>query len=141
MNSDPDTTLVSVRFNPLVHSSVLAGAYRLPKYDECMRYKNFIARAIHKRMSHLFPTVEDERAPYTIWLSAMIRDYGLPPCAELSDNLRQVEEALDEMREAGTIKRYEVRRQVDERREDNLTDAEIAIFSNLREAPTEQLTA
>jgi hypothetical protein len=106
-----------------------------------MRYKNFIARAIHKRMSHLFPTVEDERAPYTIWLSAMIRDYGLPPCAELSDNLRQVEEALDEMREAGTIKRYEVRRQVDERREDNLTDAEIAIFSNLREAPTEQLTA
>ena len=55
MKAESEETLVRVRFNALVRRGLEAG-YRLPKYDQCMRYKSFIARAIHKRLSHLFFT-------------------------------------------------------------------------------------
>lgn len=95
-----------VQFNSLVTKSIKSGTYRqLGFYDTCMTYKNYLARYLQIRMSHLF-TQASVLNPYTISLNTIIRDSGTKRYKSLYDNLCHLESALDEMKEKDVILHY-----------------------------------
>lgn len=98
---------VVVIFNPLVTKSISQGTYRLINYEKLMSMKMPLARWFHKRMSHMF--VQATLAnPYTILLSTIIRDSGMKSYKTISERIRQVEKALDELKDNNVIAKWDV---------------------------------
>ncbi len=98
-----------VRFNPLVTQCIKDKTFRQLNYKECMTYRNSIARWLHKRMSHIYLQASYTH-PYTIMLSTIIRDSGMKAYAQLRDNLRKVEEAIEEMQERQVVMMYDTKK-------------------------------
>ena len=90
-----EKTKAFVRFNSLVTQSIKQQTFRQLNYDKAMSYKLVIARQLHKRMAHHYPQASFSN-PYHFLLSTIIRDFGLTEYAQLRDNLRDVQAALDE---------------------------------------------
>ena len=95
-------TKTFVRFSPLVTHTIKSGSYRLINYDKVMSYRSVIARQLHKRMSHHFiqASLTDS---YEILLTTIIRDFGLTPQKRLQQNLVEVENAIEEMKQINVI--------------------------------------
>ena len=72
-----------------------------------MSYKRVLARWLHKRLSHNYVQAS-MREHYTISLLTIIRDSGVKRYPEIRNNIIQVIEALDEMKEKKVIANYEV---------------------------------
>lgn len=100
-----EETHTFVRFSTLVTKSIDENTFRLYDYEKVMSYKNVISRALHKRISHHF-TQANFALSYDITLTTLLRDFGLKPAASLYSNLEDVEEALKEMIDKGTILTY-----------------------------------
>lgn len=115
-----------VRFNPLVTEGIKARKFRQFNYEKSMSYKNVIARQLHKRMSHHY-TQASITHPYSINLTTIIRDFGLTAYDRLSHNLRDVETALDEMKEKTVILTYKVDKTLDSSQRNKMTEAKITI--------------
>lgn len=120
-----------VRFNPLVTRSIRDLSFRQVNYELSMAYSSVIARQLHKRLSHHYTQASALAAPYAIFLSTLIRDFGLTPYKQLRDNLRDVIGALDEMKEQGVIHDYEVEKILDAGRRNQLADARIVLRTSM----------
>lgn len=119
-----------VRFNSLVTESIRTKSFRQLNYEKTMSYKSVIARQLHKRMSHHY-TQASIVHPYHILLSTVIRDFGLTAYAQLRDNLRDVQMALDEMEEKRVINSYQVQKTIDEKNRNKLLDAKFTILPDI----------
>lgn len=119
-------TKAFVRFNSLVSESIKRGAFRQLDYEKAMRYSSVIARQLHKRMSHHFVQAS-LTTRYEIKLSTIIRDFGLTAYTWISQNLRDVENALNEMKEKAIILNYTVEKFLDPAHRNKLVDAKIII--------------
>ncbi len=106
---NPEKTTYFVRFNSLVSESIKNNSWQLLNYDICMKYKKAISRWLFKRISHLFLQATIEM-PYTILLTTIIRDSGMKLYSRLKDNQRQIVECLEEMKNIGSIEKYEMER-------------------------------
>jgi hypothetical protein len=115
-----------VRFNPLITKSIKSSNFRLLNYAKSMSYKSVISRQLHKRMSHHY-TQASIATTYHILLSTMIRDFGLTSYSQLRDNLRDVEIALDELKDKDVVLNYKIEKIKDEKKHNKLLDAKIII--------------
>ena len=119
-------TKAFVRFNSLVTQGIRNKTFRLFNYETSMTYKSVIARQLHKRMAHHF-TQASLINHYTIMLTTMIRDFGITSYGWISQNLRNVQKALDEMKEKQVVLSYEVHKTLDVNQRNKLIDARIVI--------------
>ncbi len=115
-----------VRFNPLVTQGIKARKFRQFNYETSMSYKNVVARQLHKRMSHHY-TQASMMTPYSINLTTIIRDFGLTAYSRLSHNLRDVETALEEMKEKNVVLSYKIDKTVDTELRNKMVEAKITI--------------
>ena len=115
-----------VRFNSLVTKSITSRTFRQLNYEKVMSYKNVIARQLHKRMSHHYVQATFTN-PYHLLLSTIIRDFGLTQYAQLRDNLRDVQIALDEMIEKKVVLFYKVEKVLENSKRAKLLDAKFVI--------------
>jgi hypothetical protein len=120
-----------VRFNALVTQSIKSTNFRLLNYAKTMSYKSSLARQLHKRLSHHY-TQASLSHPYHIMLSTLIRDFGLTQYAQLRDNLRDVQKALDEMKEKEVLLSYQVEKTIDAERHNKLLDAKLILTPHPR---------
>jgi hypothetical protein len=121
-----EKTKAFVRFNSLVTQSIRQQTFRQLNYDKAMLYKSVIARQLHKRMAHHYPQASFSN-PYHFLLSTIIRDFGLTEYAQLRDNLRDVQAALDEMKEKEIIMSYQIQKTLDSKRRNKLIDAKFIL--------------
>lgn len=96
-----------VRFNTLVTQSIKNRTFRQINYAQSMAYKKTLARWFHKRLSHYFVQA-DHTNFYHLLLTTIIRDSGMKQYPRLTDNLREVKKALDEVVAAGVLDKYEI---------------------------------
>jgi hypothetical protein len=115
-----------VRFNSLVTKSITSRTFRQLNYEKVMSYKNVIARQLHKRMSHHYVQATFTN-PYHLLLSTIIRDFGLTQYAQLRDNLRDVQIALDEMVKKKVVLFYKVEKVLENSKRAKLLDAKFLI--------------
>lgn len=120
-----------VRFNPLVTQGIKSRKFRQFNYETSMSYKNVIARQLHKRMSHHYIQASVSQ-PYAINLTTIIRDFGLTAYERLSHNLRDVEMALEEMKEKDVILNYKIEKTLDPSQRNKLIEAKIIITPHPR---------
>lgn len=116
-----------VRFNPLVTQSIKARKFRMFNYETSMGYKNVVARQLHKRMCHNYIQASIT-TPYSIKLTTIIRDTGLTAYERLSHNLRDIEVALEEMRDKHVILNYKVDKTLDAEQRNKMIEAKITII-------------
>lgn len=116
-----------VRFNSLVTKSITSRTFRQLNYEKVMSYKNVIARQLHKRMSHHYVQASFTN-PYHFLLSTIIRDFGLTQYAQLRDNLRDMQIALDEMIEKQVLLSYKVEKVLENSKRAKLLDAKFLLM-------------
>ena len=116
-----------VRFNSLVTKSITSRSFRQLNYEKVMSYKNVIARQLHKRMSHHYVQASVAN-PYHFLLSTLIRDFGLTQYAQLRDNLRDVQIALDEMIQKRVLLSYKVEKVLESSKRAKLLDAKFVLL-------------
>ncbi len=116
-----------VRFNSLVTKSITSRTFRQLNYEKVMSYKNIVARQLHKRMSHHYIQASIVN-PYHILLSTIIRDFGLTQYTQLRDNLRDVQTALDEMKEKKILLSYQVEKTLENSKRNKLIDAKFTLI-------------
>ena len=95
-------------------------------YETSMSYKNVVARQLHKRMTHHY-TQASITQPYSINLTTIIRDFGLTSYERLSHNLRDIELALDEMKEKHVILSFNVEKTLDAEQRNKMIEAKITV--------------
>jgi hypothetical protein len=115
-------TQTYIRFSPFVTQSIKSGTYRLINYDKMMSYRSVIARQLHKRMSHHFIQASLTES-YEILLTTIIRDFGLTPQKRLQQNLVEVENAIEEMKDNNVILNCKVSKIFDSKPRTKLVDA------------------
>lgn len=115
-----------VRFNPLVTEGIKARKFRMFNYETSMGYKNVVARQLHKRMCHNYIQASITQ-PYSIKLTTIIRDFGLTAYERLSHNLRDIEMALEEMREKEVVLTYKVDKTLDAEQRNKMIEAKITL--------------
>lgn len=88
------TGTVFIRFNSLISSSVLARKWRQIDFDGIVQSRVYLARWLRKTLSLRY-TQADTANAYNIKLSTIIQNSGITLYDRLSDNLKQVKDALD----------------------------------------------
>jgi hypothetical protein len=96
---------VIVMFHQLVTKSINRGDYRLFNYDKLMKMKMPLARWLHKRISHMFSQATVNN-PYQIKLSTIVRDSGMKNYKTISERIRQIEKALNELIGSNVITKF-----------------------------------
>lgn len=123
-------TKAFVRFNSLVAKSIKDNSFRQINYEKAMSYKAVIARQLHKRMSHHY-TQASFTTPYSITLSTIIRDFGLTQYAQLRDNLRDVQIAIDEMIEKKVVLNYKTDKITETKQRNKLVDVKFTVTPDI----------
>lgn len=120
-----------VRFNPLVTKSIQDKTFRLFNYEKNLSLDSVIARQLHRRMSHHFLQARITNT-YTILLTTIIRDFGLTRYKTLSNNLRDVEIALQQMKSQDKQIIIDFTKEVlfDVKRSNKLADVKITIVAH-----------
>jgi hypothetical protein len=116
-----------VKFNHLVTQSIRDRTFRQINYDKCMSYKKIIARWLHKRISRHF-TQADYTNSYNILVSTVIRDSGMRAYPQMRDNIRQTQEALEEMCEKEVLRSFHIEKMLGGKRGRKLIDAKAVLF-------------
>ncbi|KAF0139101.1 MAG: RepA protein [Stygiobacter sp.] len=118
-----------VRFNPLVTRSIRDKSFRRFNYKKNFELVSIVARQLHKRMSHHFLQASLSRT-YEMYLTRMIRDFGLTLYKSLSHNIRELEIGLKELQAKEIILTYEIKKILDAKRRNKLEDALITIIAH-----------
>lgn len=126
-----EKTKCFVRFNPLVTRSINKKDFRLLNYEKSLALENVIARQLHKRMSHHFLQASLMN-PYTITLLTMLRDFGITRQKSLSDNWRDVEIGLKELKAKEVILDYTKEIILDANRRNRIADVKVTITPHPR---------
>jgi hypothetical protein len=111
---DPDRAdnKVVVMFHPLVTKSINEGTYRLINYEKLMRMKMPLSRWLHKRISHLFSQATIHN-PYSIKLSTIVRDSGMKEYKTISERIRQVSKAINELIKHDILSKFEIEKETE----------------------------
>lgn len=112
ISGEGEETQTYVIFSPLVTNGIKNLKFRLYNYDQVMKYKSVIARQLHKRMAHHYRQASIANK-YSIYLTTIIRDFGLTRQKYLRTNMLDVEKALVEMKDEGVILNYEINKVFD----------------------------
>ena len=118
---DGDETQSYVVFSTLVTEAIKGLNFRLYNYEQVMSYRTVVARLLHKRMAHHYKQAAITNK-YRIYLSTIIRDFGLTAQKSLGDNLREVEKSLQEMIDKNVIIKYLVTDKIIDPRTHKLID-------------------
>ena len=86
-----------VQFNPLITHCISQLSYRQFNYGACMAYTHRLTRWFHKRLAHNY-TQAGVINPYSIKMSTILRDSGTYQSPRPHDNVRRIDEALDELK-------------------------------------------
>jgi hypothetical protein len=92
---DPDARWVA-HFHPLVTQSIDMLSYRQYNYHLMMSHSTQLARWLHKILSHNYVNAS-YTVPYKVSLSSIRRDSGLLECKRVNDDVRKLENALQEL--------------------------------------------
>jgi len=128
LRGDEKETQTFVVFSRLVTESVKNLTFRLYNYKRVMSYSSLISRQLHKRMAHHY-TQASIATKYSLYLTTLIRDFGLTAQSSLGKNLEKVESALKEMasKQANVILKYDFNRTYDVKNRNKLIDVLIEI--------------
>ncbi len=121
-----EETETFVKFSPLVTKSIRENTFRQINYKKVMSYKHALPRQLHKRMAHHY-TQASLTDPYTIMLATIIRDFGLTRRKQLKDNLRELEEALAELKNSNVVINYTLEKIIEKSPRVKLADVKITI--------------
>jgi hypothetical protein len=94
--SHPKDTRCYVQFHPLVTQCISQLSYRQFDYGAAMSYTHRLTRWLYKRLAHNYPQAGVIN-PYTIRLSTILRDSGTHQSERSANNIRRVDEALEEL--------------------------------------------
>lgn len=112
-NYRSDSTLTWIaRLPALISKSVNELTYRQFNYGVLMSLSSQLSRWLHKRLSHNYINAS-HLDPYEVLFSSIQRDSGLLTYARTNDNLRALEDALNELVAKSVLLRWE---RTDERR-------------------------
>jgi hypothetical protein len=103
---NPRNTRCYVQFNPLVTHCINQLTYRQFDYIAYMTYRYRLSRWLHKRLCHNYVQA-GLMNPYTIKLSTIMRDSGTLEAKENYENVRRIDEALDELKEKKILLSFE----------------------------------
>ena len=120
-----------VKFSAWVTNTIKSGRFRLYNYETVMSYKSVVARQLHKRFSHHHVSSSITK-PFNIKLSTIIRDFGLTQYEKLSNNIREVEKAMEEMKEKDVIISYKTEKVFDSDKKNKLIDAKFILTASMR---------
>jgi hypothetical protein len=95
-NKDAAKATVYIRFNSLISQAILARSWRQINYDRIIGADLYLARWLRKLLGMRF-TYAAPNKTFNIKLSTIIENSGVTLCQRLSDNLKQVEQALKAM--------------------------------------------
>lgn len=113
-----------VQFHPLVTQSINDATFRLINYERMMSMKMPLARWLHKRISHIF-TQATPYSPYPIKLSTIVRDSGMKVYKTISERIRQVSKAMEELKGANIISKYEISKKLEKNK---ILDATYSLY-------------
>jgi hypothetical protein len=116
-----------VKFNHLVTQCIKDRTFRQINYDKCMSYKKTIARWLHKRISRHFIQADFTNS-YTILFSTIIRDSGMKVYPQMRDNMRQIQDGLEEMKEKKVLREYHIEKILGGKRGRKLVDAKGVLY-------------
>jgi hypothetical protein len=101
---DPEARWVA-HFHPLVTQSINTLSYRQYNYHLMMSHTSQLARWMHKILSHNYVNASFT-VPYNVSLSTIKRDSGLLECKRINDDLRKLENILQELVEHRVLFSY-----------------------------------
>lgn len=107
LEGEGSKSLYLVIFNSLVKKSIMSLTFRRYNYELCMKYKNVIARYLHKRLSHNYIQASMLR-PYEILMSTIIDGSGMTAYAKKGDNHKYISKALEELKENSVLTDWQV---------------------------------
>lgn len=105
LKRDIGNATLYIRFNSLISQAVLSRSWRQINYERIIGADIFLVRWFRKMLGLRF-TYAGPNKSYNINLSTIIEGSGVSPCQRLSDNLKQVEQALQAMTDI--VARYAV---------------------------------
>ena len=98
-----------VQFHPLVTRSIDEITYRQFHYATGMQLKKPLSRWLFKRLSHVYRQASTKNN-YRIAHSTLVRDSGLVNASRIDDQIRDVCEALDELKGINIAERRKARK-------------------------------
>lgn len=101
---DPEARWVA-HFHPLVTQSINSLSYRQYNYHLMMSHTSQLARWLHKILSHNYVNAS-LTVPYNVSLSSIKRDSGLLECKRMNDDVRKLENVLQELVEHKVLFSY-----------------------------------
>ncbi len=104
-NRDAGKATVYIRFNSLISQAILARGWRQINYERIIGSDIYLVRWLRKLLGSRFVYAAPNKT-FNIMLSTIIESSGVTLCQRLSDNLKQVEQALKAMPDV--IDRYHV---------------------------------
>ena len=99
-------TVSYVTFHPLVATAIMRLEYRLLNYETQVKFKSYVAKWLHKRLSHRYTHAAITGQGYNIKASTIVRDSGMTIYKQWRDNLGRVRKAVEELKAAGVLMRY-----------------------------------
>ncbi|MDQ3839390.1 MAG: hypothetical protein M3297_08985 [Thermoproteota archaeon] len=100
--ADPKGSRCFVQFNPLVTASIEALTFRQFDYETLMSYRMQLSRWLHKRLYHNYINA-GLMQPYHFLLSSIKRDSGLLNNERISQDIKYLEQSLEELEEKKII--------------------------------------
>jgi len=94
----PKETRCYIQFHPFITQCMSQLTYRQFDYGSYMSYTYRLSRWFHKRLAHNY-TQAGMLQPYTIRMSTILRDSGTHQSSRPANNVRTVDEALEELRD------------------------------------------
>ncbi|MGQ0672879.1 MAG: hypothetical protein ACT4N2_08395 [Hyphomicrobium sp.] len=96
VNRDAAKATVYIRFNALISQAILSRSWRQINYDRIIGADMYLVRWLRKMLGLRFTYAAPNKS-FNIKLSTIIESSGVTLCQRLSDNLKQVEQALSAM--------------------------------------------
>ena len=99
---DDPKALWIARLPALVSKSVNELTYRQINYGTLMSFDSQLSRWLHKKLSHRYIYASWNK-PYSLLLSTIKRDSGLLETNRVTKDRKKLEEALDQLKDAGVL--------------------------------------
>ncbi|WP_142846722.1 hypothetical protein [Telmatospirillum sp. J64-1] len=99
-------TISYVTFHPLVAAALMRMEYRLLNYETNVKFKGYVSKWLHKRLSHRYCQASITDRGYTIKATTIVRDSGMTQYKQWRDTMRKVREAVEELKTKGVLLSY-----------------------------------
>ena len=121
-----DDDICFVRFHPFVTKAILENNYKKIHFERYISLKKQLASWLYSRMAFLFHPNQNNY--YHIMLSTIIKCGGMEEYTRISDSIRKVKDALDEMVTEGIIREYLAEVIKDPRNKKKFTDCKFHLY-------------